>query len=355
MTAARPDEPLVPSVEVLVNGTPLPPAAAGHVQRVTVDVDVGLPSMFAVELSGSDDENTPLPWVDDTLFAIGNTVEVKMGYYNHLDRLIIGEVVGLEPTFANDRLPNLTVRGYDRRHRLQRGRKTRTFVQQKDSDIATRIAGDAGLKAQAQDSQVVHDYVLQANQTDMDFLLERARRIQYEVVVDDKTLVFRPVANTASETVTLTLNADLLEFNPRLSSVRQVGEVRVRGWSPKDKKGITATASTADVNSTMGGAQSGPALSAVFNAAAAVVGDRPVFTQSEADQVAKARLNNAALAFITGELTCLGRTDVQPGQVVKIDGVGTRFGGQYYVTAATHRYSPLRGYYTHLTLCRNAS
>lgn len=355
MAVARRDRPLVPSVAVLVNGTPLSPDATAHLRAVTVEADVGLPSMFAVELAGSDDENAPLPWIDDALFAIGNGVEVKMGYQDDLDRLIAGEIVGLEPAFAHDRLPTLTVRGYDRRHRLQRGRKTRTFVQQKDSDIVSQIAGEAGLTAQVQDSQVVHDYVLQANQSDMDFLHERARRIQYEVVVDDKTLAFRPVANDASETVTLALDADLLEFHPRLSSLRQLGEVTVRGWSLKDKKGITGTAKTGDEVSTMGGQQSGPALSGTFDGASVAIGDRPILTQAEADQLAKARFNNVALALITGELTCLGRTDVRPGNVVKIAGAGNRFSGQYYVTAATHRYSPRDGYFTRFTVCRNAS
>jgi phage protein D len=94
-----------------------------------------------------------------------------------------------------DRLPSVIVRGYDRRHRMQRARKTRTFVTQKDSDIASAVAREARLSVEAVDSTVIHDYVIQANQTDLEFLQERARRIQYEVFVTDKTLHFRPVQN----------------------------------------------------------------------------------------------------------------------------------------------------------------
>ena len=83
-------------------------------------------------------------------------------------------VTGLEPHFSFGHQPTFTVPGYDRRHRFGRGRKTRTFVQQKDSDIAAQIAGEAGLHAQSIDSSVTHEYILQANQTDMEFLQERA-------------------------------------------------------------------------------------------------------------------------------------------------------------------------------------
>ena len=356
MPVAKTENPLVPDFDIIINGSPFPIEAKAHVIGVAVEDDAGLPGMFTLEITGSEDQEVETPWVDDQeLFAVGHEVEVKMGYEDELETLIIGEITGLEPEFACDRLPSLMVRGYDRRHRLQRGRKTRTFVQQKDSDIAGRIAGEAGLTAQAEDSQMVHDYVLQANQTDMEFLQERARRIQYEVVVEDKTLFFRPVSNAESEILVLTMDDDLLEFYPRLSSVRQVSEVTVRGWNPKEKQEIVGKAKTGDEVSTMGGENSGAALvESAFGAAVGMVSDRPVMTQGEADQLAKARFNNVALSLITGEGVCLGRTDLLPGKVIKIDGVGKRFSGQYYVTAASHRYASQHGYHTHFTFRRNA-
>lgn len=356
MPVAETESPLVPDFDIIINGSPLPIEAKAHVIGVTVDDDASLPSMFTLEFTGSDDQQKETPWIDDQeLFAVGHVVEVKMGYVDDLQTLIIGEVTGLEPEFAFDRLPSLMVRGYDRRHRLQRGRKTRTFVQQKDSDIASQIASDVGLTAQAEDSQIVHGYVLQANQTDMEFLQERARRIQYEVLVEDKTLFFRPVSNAESEILVLTMNDELLEFYPRLSSVRQISEVRVRGWNPKDKQEIVGEARTGDEVSTMGGENSGAALvESTFGAVVGMVGDRPVMTQAEADQLAKARFNNVALSLISGEGVCLGRTDLRPGKVTKIDGVGKRFSGLYYVIAATHRYASAHGYHTHFTFQRNA-
>src|SRR5438874_4873074 len=226
MPVANPDNPLLPDFDVRINGSPLPVEAMAYVAGVTVDESVELPSMFTLEMTSSDAQKQEVPWIDDQqLFAIGHVVEIKLGYGDGLETLLIGEITALEPEFVFNRLPSLTVRGYDRRHRLQRGRKTRTFVQQKDSDIASQIASEAGLTAQAEDSGTVHDYVLQANQTDLDFLCERASRIQYEVVVENKTLFFRPVANAQSEVLTLTMDDDLLEFYPRLSSAGQVSEV----------------------------------------------------------------------------------------------------------------------------------
>lgn len=357
MPVANPERPLVPDFEIMINGSPLPVEAEMHVIGVTVDDDVSLPSMFTLELAGSDDQSEALPWIDDEkLFAIGHVVEVKLGYADDLETLITGEITSLEPEFTFDRLPRLTIRGYDRRHRLLQRRKTRTFVQQKDSDIAAQIASEAGLTGQVEDSVVVHDYVMQANQTDLEFLQKRARRIQYEVVVENKTLFFRPVANAAIEIMTLTMDGALLEFYPYLSTMRQLSEVMVRGWSFKEKKGIVAQAKSGDEVSTMGGQKSGAALlENAFGPAIEMVGDWPVMTQAEADQLAKARFNKVALTLIRGDGVCWGRTDLRAGKVIKIDGVGKRFSGQYYVTAASHRYTGQRGYQTLFTVRRNAA
>ena len=356
MAVARTKSPLVADFDIIINGSPLPMESKVHVLEVKVDDDVSLPGMFTMVLTGSDDQEDEISWIDDEdLFAIGNPVEIKMGYRDDLESLISAEITGLEPEFTFDRLPSLTVRGYDLSHRLLRGRKTRTFIQQKDSDIASQIAGDAGLTAQVEDSQVVHDYIFQANQTDMEFLQDRARRIQYEVIVVDKDLFFQPVSNADGETLTITLSNDLLEFYPRMSSVSQVSEVSVRGWNPADKQEIVGQAGPGDEVSTMGGQTSGADMVAdSFGTAAGILTGYPVMTQAEADQMAKARFNQALLELISGEGTCLGRTDIRSGKIINIEGGGTRFSGSYYVVSAVHHYTTTEGYFTIFTVRRNS-
>ena len=316
---------------------------------VEVDNDVDLPGMFTVDIASTDADRGISGLIDDKILALGSPVEIKMGYAENLKTVIIGEVTGLEPSFTFDHLPKLTVRGYDRRHRLHRGRRTRTFIDQTDSAIATRVAEEAQLKVRVEKTEVEHEYVLQANQTDMEFLQERARRINFEVFVDDRTLVFRQVQNTRGEGLTLTLGDELLEFHPRLSSLRQLREVKARGWDPKEKEEIVGEATRV---APMGGQKSGPQVADALSIAN--IGDRPVRSQEEADRLAEARLEHVALRLVTGEGVCRGNPDVQPGGVIKMDGVGGRFGGPYYVTSARHRYTSRDDYYTYFSIRRNA-
>jgi phage protein D len=347
---------LVPTFKVLINGSELSPQAQADVIEVAVHEDVSVPSMFVLRLKNWDMIRLTVTWADDELFAVGNEVEVQMGYVDQVETLLIGEVTGLEPEFHAGEPPMVTVRGYDRRHRLMRGRKTRSFTGVKDSDIASQIANERGLTPDATDTAVTLDYVLQHNQTDMEFLQHRAARIGYEVVVEDKTLRFRPHQHTGSEVLTLARDTEILEFYPRLTTLNQVGQMAVRGWNIKDKKPIVGQAGTGDESTTMGGTTSGPAaVSDAFGQSSAISVDHPVFSQAEADQMAVGRLNEMALAYISGEGMSIGRTNLRAGVIVQMQGLGERFSGRYYIMATVHSYTPERGYRTAFTVRRNAT
>lgn len=347
---------LVPSLRVQVNGSDLPPQAVADLHAASVHEDLEAPGMFTLQLVNWDMHKRQISWSDDGLFAEGNEVAIQMGYVDHLETLIVGEITGLEPEFHAGAMPVLIVRGHDRRHRLLRGRHTRSFTQVKDSDIASQIAGELGLTAQVTDSAVTLDYVLQHNQTNLEFLHERARRIGYEVVVEGKTLYFRPFQHTTSAVVTLDLAGDLIEFYPRLSTLTQVDAVDIRGWSAKDKAAIIGQATSGAEGSQMGGTTSGPAAVArLFGGASAVSVNRPIFSQGEADQIAQGQFRAMALTYICGEGACTGRTDLRAGSVIQLNGLGQRFSGPYYVVSTVHAYLPPRGYRTMFTVRRTAA
>lgn len=352
----NPSQNLVPSLRVFINGGPLPKQAVSDLLAVSVLEDVTAPSMFTLTLVNWDMERLKVTWADSDLFAEGNEVEVQMGYVDAYETLLIGEITGLEPAFVAKEVPKLVVRGYDRRHKLMRDRRTRTFTQVKDSDIASQLASAAGLNADTTDSKVILEYVIQHNQTDLEFLSQRARHIGYDMQVDDKTLIFRPYQNADTAKITLTRTQDLLEFYPRLSTMAQASDSQLRGWNPLDKAPFVSQAKAGSEGTTMGGKTTGPGTvqSSVGNAAAMVV-DRPVLSQAEADQITQAQLQRSALSYITGDGVTVGRTDLRAGTVVGIEGVGQRFSGLYYLPSVEHIYSPRTGYRTHFTIRRNAT
>ena len=140
-----------------------------------------------------------------------------------------------------------------------RSRRSRSFTNCKDSDIAGQIASEYGLRPNVEDSGVTLPYILQHNQPDLEFLSIRARRIGYEVAVEDRDLLFRSRHIDASPALTLHREVELLSFRPRLSTLGQVTELEVRGWDPAQKKEIVGRGAAGDVPMLMAGSASGPA------------------------------------------------------------------------------------------------
>src|SRR5262249_4491019 len=155
----------------------------------------------------------------------------------------------------------------------------------------------------------------------------------------------------------LSLQDDIAEFSPRLTTMAQVGEVVVRGWDPTKKQAVVGKAGAGQEASLMGGTASGPrAASKAFSKTSGIITQQPLTSKAEADQIAAGQLNMQALTYISGEGTCNGgNPKVRAGKVIKIQGAGQRFSGAYYVTATVHTISAEQGYTTSFTVRRNAT
>lgn len=350
---------LTPKLKIAINGTSLARSnstAMADVVSVSVTEDVDVPGMFALTLVNQDLISGKITWIDHALFEVGNEVEIWMGNGDQVDTLMVGEITGLEPEFKQDEVPTLVVRGHDLRHRLMRGHKTRSFTKMKDSEIASQIVREAGLTPTAKDTKVTLEYVLQHNQTDLDFLQSRARRIGYEVAIAGKTLSFQPYRHTESKVLSLTYKENLLSFSPRLSTMNQTASVEVRGWDAKQKQATVAQSKASEVQSDMGGKTNGPEKSQkVFGRSSHVIVTEPISSASEAQQVAKGQLETMALAYITGSGECQGNPQLRTGRVIEIVGLGQQFSGLYYVTSATHTHTKGEGYRTEFEVKRNAA
>lgn len=345
---------VVPALRILVNGSALPLNAQTDIESVTVLEDLSALSMFTLVLYNWDQELGEPSWSESDLFAIGSEVQISLGAVDDLYQVMTGEITSLEPSFTADEPPMLTVRGYDHRHRLARSRKTRTFFRMKDSAIASEIARSAGLRAQVKDTKNSLDYVVQHNQTDLEFLQRRAQLIGYEIYIRDKVLYFQPPQHGGQVTATLQIGQDISEFTPRLRSLEQVDEMAVRGWDVMAKKPIVAAARAGQESATMGGTTGPRRTSRAFGKAQATSVDVPVSSAARAAQMARGRFDDMALTYIQGEVECAGSARLHAGTVIDIQGAGGTFSGAYYLISVTHTLTSNEGYRTHLDVRRNA-
>jgi phage protein D len=338
---------------VKLDGRDLQPELAADLLGVEVEQHANGADAFELSVNIWDVERQDFKWLDDGTFVEGGAVNISMGYGEGKLPLFEGEIVALEVAYHADESPVLLVQGYDKLHRFRRGRNSRSWTDRKDSDIAREIAGQLNLRAEVTDTTLVHKHLMQYNQSDLDFLLERARRIHYELDIEQGALVFRPSAHADGKTETLEYRRDLQTLDLRLSTIDQVSKVAVRGWNPVTKEAIVGLAALGQERS-MGGTSTGAASAdTAFGDHQLSVVEPIMFDQGEADQVAKALFDAVSLKFIEAEGQTIGRPSLRAGEVVEIKKLGRRFSGRYYVTRVLH-VSDADGYRTQFTCRRNA-
>jgi phage protein D/phage baseplate assembly protein gpV len=340
----------IPIPYIKIGGQDVSQDFENAILEIIVDTSLYLPSMFTIKLM-----DPQLKWVDDALLDIGKEVQIQMKADENEGPtqaaiLIKGEITALEPLFSPGGETALVIRGNDKSHRLHRGKKTRTFLQVKDSDLVSRIAGEAGLTPSSDTTSTTYDYVLQNNQTNMEFLMSRAERIGYQVYSAEGTLYFKKGDATLATGPDLVYLENLLSFQPCWTTSGQADKTIVRGWDPKGKAAIESQKAPTTSLNQGGMTQTGGAKSqAAFSSAEAVVTDRPVFTAAEAEELATGLGNDIGREFVQAEGICEGDPRVKAGCKVAVKGVGTRFSGSYFVTSATHVYA-IDGYTVHFSI-----
>lgn len=339
---------------VKVDGTDLEPDVLARVAEVTIEQDLVLPDSFAVRLRDVDDrpgqqEQRRFHLLDTDQFPIGAAIEIGMGREAHPRRVLTGEITSLELETRGDGAPLITVRGYDGAHRLHRERKSRTFRNVSDSDLASTIARDYGLTPRTDPTDEVHEHVFQDNQTDWSFLRARANLVGFELFVLDGALHFRkPPPEQAP--VEQELGQGLLRVKLRLSAPRQVDEVVVRGWDPAGKRAVTGRATRPTSRPRIGEQRGGAQLASRLGTGRFVLAEQPVRSQGEADALAQSLYDAIAGDFLHVEAVCLGDAQLRPGKTITLKNVSRRFDGDYYVSSVQHRATPAEGYLSHVTV-----
>jgi phage protein D/phage baseplate assembly protein gpV len=326
---------------IKIGGSNVSEALMHNVLDVAVESSLHLPDMATIRVQDPDGK-----WVDDELIAPGQTLEIAAGVGGANGPLFDGEIVEIEASFiAGKRV--VVVRGFDRLHRLARGKHVVTYLNVTDADVVQQIASKCGLSAKVGPAKEVYPYLLQDNITHLDFLRRRSAAIGYLLFVRGKELHCEPLGE-ATAVAEFRLDETLREFYPRLTTVDQVDEVSVRSWDPDQKQPVVGKASNGQSSPQIGVERQGGAVAkkAFSMPASVMVADRPIRTQTSADGLAQATLNRRLGRFVEAEGVAEGTPALTAGVSVKLQGVGKRFSGTYFVTSATHTYDPDDGYST---------
>jgi len=337
----------VPAFEVKLDGQPPGQEVIRDIMSVTYKDSVTEVDSFEITINNWDARTRAFKYSDLQLFDPGRRLELSMGYRGTLRAMLKGEITSLRPSFPAGGGSTLAVSGLNILHHFRTQQESRVYVAKTDSqiaqDIGTRLK--VTIDVVASPNEPTFDYIVQDNQYDIIFLMERARQAGFDIFVEERhggttaetVLVYRPSTTVHHPTYRLTYGKSLIEFQPELTTANQVGKVTVRGWDNVRKQEIIYTA-TRDELTTKGlgkrGAQG--SIDGSISDRAEIIATKPVESEAEAQKVAKEILEGIAKEMVKGTGSVPGLPDIRAGTVLELDGLGERFSGRYFVVSTSH-------------------
>jgi hypothetical protein len=356
-----------PGFTVLVDGEPLPTPMRASI--TSLRYQDGLEGADRVELTLA---NQGLQWLNHSLLQVDRGLELRIGYApDPFERVFVGEITGITPTFPSGGMPTVTVVAQDFLQRLTIGSRDRAFALSLPcigkfplpDPVIAELVGFTNLLVPAVDPvgaalsfltllvtyaidplEAKKSIRIQQGQNDFEFLSAMAKENGWEMFIDHtkdppgyrlQFLFLMPDLPS----VTLRYGQTLIEFTPRLTTVGQVAGIAARIWIAAIKTEFVIVLSW-DYDRAAFDLQIYPGLGNMD----ALLGSDKAKGVLRVDAVGPAtvpkkllgellpRLNNR----LTGSGSTIGDPAIKAGRVIQLDGLGDQFGGLYRITSATH-------------------
>lgn len=343
-------------VTVTVNGAPIAAELYDALIEVKVEQSVYVPDRFTLRFGDPGLKRFDDGFLDGGVFAVGASVDIAFTEQGADVSVIQAEVTQVAADLEADDRQELVVAGLDRGHRLARGTKVRSFVNQSAADLARLVANEYGLTADVDASPTMYEYLLQSS-TDYAFLTERARSAGFDWWVSDKTLHFKARAGAATSPV-LTWGENLRRFKMRFSTAEAADEVQVQSWDATGQRAVVGRAQMASASADGAAlATSAPVAADLMGSAVSsgafkgtrFTGAAPVDSPDEANALARSLARRASSEQLVARGEAVGSPKLRAGTEVEMAKLGSKLSGTWLLSTVEHVVADRRPYRTRFT------
>lgn len=320
-----------PRFEVEV-GTTTIDESDGRLSGLEVDTAIDRANRVSFSLNHVfDHERGEFTDVDFDIFEEGTEMTVKLGYGDEIHPLFHGRIDSVQPNFPSSGAASISVSAQDLRQLMQSSKRHDSWDDASLTDVPTLIAENypfldshiegvsAGLGGL---DELDHEKIVKAAESDYDYVETLAADFGFETFSRAGKFFFRRPHWDEPEALRLQWGRSLVSFRPgKPGGDRDVKTVKVYDWDVRRAEQIVGVAERD------GGADGEDGL---------IERKIPVESPTEADARAAAIMQWTRQGP-TSQGETIGLPELQIGEPIELDGLGSQFNGTYYVEEATHR------------------
>ncbi|MEV5967193.1 contractile injection system protein, VgrG/Pvc8 family [Kribbella sp. NPDC051952] len=296
----------------------------------------------------SDGSTGQLSYLDGKVVTFGQTLKVTIGPPEAQRQIFDGRISALEVSFTEGGTPYVSVYAEDVLMKLRMTRRSHTYEDTTDANIAKAIATEHSLTATVDADGPTYSLVQQWNQSDLAFLRERAALVNAEVWAQGTTLCFQSRIKRTATQITLVQGNTLLDAQLRADLAHQRDVVTVTGWDHDAADVIESKAEAGVIQREVTGGRTGVSiLGPALGSRAGAWARRTPVNAKEATAWAEADYLRRARQFVRVDGVTSGTPDLTVGSRLTLERVGPIFeGAAYYATSVHHSYDLSVGFRT---------
>ena len=324
--------------EVLFDGSEM--SESYQIQEIHVSKELNKVPTAVVKIHDGQPTEGKFELSEEGMFEPGATIKVSAGYHSEAkETLFEGVITSHRLRVKANYVSELIVHCSDVAVSMTHDRKNRYFAASKDDtikdvDIFKKILGEHGVADKVDATESEYEEVTQFNATDWDFVLTRAERNGMVMAIDDgKVSIVKPKV-TEGPATSVVYGKDVMRMDLEADSRRQIPEVTTNAWDFSANAIVTGKSTKPEDFSA--GNITGDKMAEVLKGTEYVLHSTVPLVKPDLDSWASARLMKSRLNRVRGQIVFHGFGAVKPNQTVTLDGMGSRFNGDAFVTAVSH-------------------
>ena len=263
-------------------------------------------------------------------FEPGKKLEIKCGYRNDEETIFKGIIIkhGIKVRKKNS---VLMVECRDEAVKMTVACKSKYFTDTKDSEVMEELIDSYGIEKEVETTTVSHKQLVQYNATDWDYILCRCDVNGLLCISDDGKIKIGKPDFTAESSLTIQYGATVHDLDAEIDARLQFKSVKGTMWDYSGQE-LLSDVEAADPGVPDAGNLSADTLAGVINENEFRLYHSGKIEEPELQALVDAKMMKHRLAKIRGRVRIDGTSEIKPGQIIQLNGVGERFQGKLFVT-----------------------